>query len=210
MCARITASFISKKLTQRFVSDDPPARVIDRAAQAFLSTGGDLREVMRAILGGADFWTEAFGSGKPKTPFEFVASALRAADAQVTNGRVVTAYLQNMGMPLYSCVPPTGFSNRGADWINPSSQLYRMNFGLDLAAGAIAGVSADVRGMVRRMGGDSEDPRSVAGTISAQIFGKGLSPSTLAAASRVAPGGSVSVAARVTGLCLASPEMQVR
>jgi uncharacterized protein (DUF1800 family) len=205
-----TAAFIAKKLAQRFVADDPPARVVDRAAAAFESSGGDIREVMRAILGSADFWAEAFGAGKPRTPLEFTASALRAADAQVSNGRAVVAYLQNMGMPLYSCVPPTGYSNRGADWINPSSQLYRMNFGLDLGAGAIAGVSADVRGMVRRMGGDSEDPRSVASTISAEIFGKGLSPSTLAAASRVAPGGSVSVAARVAGLCLASPEMQAR
>ena len=107
-------------------------------------------------------------------------------------------------------MPPTGYSNRGADWINPSSQLYRMNFGLDLAAGAIAGVSADARAMVRRMGGDAEDPRSVAGTISAEIFGKGLSRSTLDAASRVAPGGPVSVATRVAGLCLASPDMQAR
>jgi uncharacterized protein (DUF1800 family) len=205
-----TATFIARKLAQRFVSDDPPARVIDRAAEAFQSTGGDIREVMRAILGSADFWAEAFGSGKPKTPLEFVASALRGADAQVSNGRAVVAYLQNMGMPLYSCVPPTGYSNRGADWINPSSQLYRMNFALDVAAGAIAGVSADVRGMVRRMGGNSEDARSVATTISAQVFGKGLSRSTLDAASRVAPGGSVSVAARVTGLCLAGPEMQAR
>ena len=120
------------------------------------------------------------------------------------------AYLQNMGMPLYSCVPPTGYSNRGADWINPSSQLYRMNFALDLAAGAIAGVSVDVRGMVRRMGGDSESARSVASTISAEIFGQGLSRSTLDAASRVAAGGSVSVAARAAGLCLGSPEMQAR
>ena len=139
-----------------------------------------------------------------------MASALRAADAQISSGRAVVAYVQNMGMPLYACVPPTGYSNRGADWINPSSQLYRMNFGLDLAAGAVAGVSADVRGMVRRMGGNAEDPRSVASTISAEIFGKGLSRSTLDAASRVAPGGPVSVAARVAGLCLASPEMQAR
>jgi len=205
-----TASFIAKKLAERLVSDDPPPRVVDRAAAAFESTGGDIREVLRAILGSAEFWAEAFGAGKPKTPLEFVASALRAADAQVSNGRAVVAYLQNMGMPLYACVPPTGYSNRGADWINPSSQLYRMNFGLDLAAGAVAGVSADVRGVVRRMGGNSEDPGSVASTISAQIFGNGLSRSTLDAASRVAPGGSVSVAARVAGLCLASPEMQAR
>jgi uncharacterized protein (DUF1800 family) len=205
-----TGAFIAKKLAQRFVADDPPARVVERAAAAFQASGGDIREVMRAILGSAEFWAEAFGAGKPRTPLEFTASALRAADAQVSNGRAVVAYLQSMGMPLYSCVPPTGYSNRGVDWINPSSQLYRMNFGLDLAAGAIAGVSADVRGMVRRMGGDSEDPRSVASTISAAIFGKGLSPSTLDAASRVAPGGPVSVAARVTGLCLAGPEMQAR
>ena len=41
-------------------------------------------------------------------------------------------------------------------------------------------------------------------------FGKGLSRATLDAASRVAAGGPVSVAARVAGLCLASPEMQAR
>src|SRR5207249_471347 len=177
---------------------------------AFTATGGDIREVVRAILGSAEFWAEGFGSGKPKTPLEFVASSLRAADAQVSNGRAVAAYLQNMGMPLYSCVPPTGYSNRGADWLNPSSHLYRMNIALDPAAGAIAGVSADVRGMVSRMGGNAEDARSVPSTISARIFGNGLSASTLAAASRVAPGGPVSVAVRVTGLCLAGPEMQAR
>jgi uncharacterized protein (DUF1800 family) len=204
------AHFVSKKLAERFVSDDPPERVVQAAADTFLSTGGDIRAVVRTILSSTEFWGEAFGAGKPKTPVEFVASALRAADAQVSNGRAVAAYLQNMGMPLYSCVPPTGYSNRGVDWINPSSHLYRMNFALDLAAGAIAGVTADVRGMVSRMGGNAEDPRSVASTISTRIFGKGLSSATLAAASRVAPGGPVSVAARVTGLCLAGPEMQAR
>ena len=204
------AHFISKKLAERFVSDDPPVRVVESAAATFQATGGDIRAVVRTILSSAEFWAEAFGSGKPKTPLEFVASSLRAVDAQVSNGRAVAAYLQNMGMLLYSCVPPTGYSNRGADWLNPSSHLYRMNFALDLAAGAIAGVSADVRGMVSRMGGNAEDARSVASTISARIFGNGLSASTLAAASRVAPGGPVSVAVRVTGLCLAGPEMQAR
>jgi hypothetical protein len=85
-----------------------------------------------------------------------------------------------------------------------------MNFALDLASGAIGGVSVDVRGAVRRMGGDSENARSVASSISAEIFGKGLSSSTLDAASRVAAGGPVSVATRVAALCLAGPEMQAR
>jgi uncharacterized protein (DUF1800 family) len=205
-----TALFIARKLAQRFVADEPPSRVVDRAAEAFLATDGDIRAVMRAILGSAEFWAEAFGAGKPKTPLELVASAVRAVGGEVTTGRAVVAYLQNMGMPLYACVPPTGYSNRGTDWLNPSSHLYRMNFALDVASGTVAGVGADVRGMVRRMGGNSEDARSVASTISAEVFGKGLSRATLDAASRVAPGGPVSVAARVAGLCLASPEMQAR
>ena len=52
--------------------------------------------------------------------------------------------------------------------------------------------------------------RELTSTISAEIFGNGLSRSTLDAASRVASGGSVGVAARVAGLCLGSPEMQAR
>src|SRR5262249_49179757 len=79
-----TARFIAGKLAQRFVSDDPPARVVDRAADAFLSSGGDIPTVMRAILGSAEFWAEAFGPGKPKSPLEFVASAPRAPDAQAS------------------------------------------------------------------------------------------------------------------------------
>ena len=128
------------RLCQRFVADDPPPALVERLADVFLRTDGDLREVTKALFGSAEFWAEAFGAGKPKTPLEYVASTLRAAGAEVrtTRGRCA-AVLQDMGMPLYACNPPTGYSNRGADWLNPSSQLYRMNLALDLAAGAVSG-----------------------------------------------------------------------
>jgi hypothetical protein len=85
-----------------------------------------------------------------------------------------------------------------------------MNFALDLAAGAVPGVAVDARAVVRSAAGVPEDPRSAASAISADLFGRSLAPETLNAVSRVAPGGTVSVAARVLGLCLASPEMQAR
>ena len=53
-------------------------------------------------------------------------------------------------------------------------------------------------------------PRSAATTLAGDLFARNLSRETLDAASRVAPGGAMSVAARVVGLVLASPEMQVR
>jgi nitrate/nitrite transporter NarK len=115
-----------------------------------------------------------------------------------------------MGMPLYACNPPTGYSNRGADWLNPSAQLYRMNFSLDLAAAAVAGVSADIPGLIRAGGGTTDDPASAAEAINAQVFGRTLSAASLAAASQLDRSGSVSVAVRVAGLLFASPEMQVR
>ena len=205
-----TAAHVSKRLLQRFVSDTPSQSLISRIAATFLRTDGDLRAVMKAILGSPEFWAEAFGAGKPKTPFEFVVSAIRAVDGEVTNGRAVVAAVAALGMPLYQCVPPTGYSNVGLDWANPSSQLGRMNFALDLTSGAVQGVSVDVRAVIREAGGNPDDPGSAANALSADLFGKGLSRATRDAAASVSRSGPVPVAARVTGLVLASPEMQAR
>jgi uncharacterized protein (DUF1800 family) len=206
-----TARFVSRRLAQRFVADDPPESLVAKCASRFLTTGGDIGEVMKTLIGSAEFWAEAYGAGKPRTPVELVFGALRAVGAQVSGlTRGVAGALANMGMPLYQCLPPTGYTNHGGDWLNPSSQLSRMNFALELAAGALAGVSVDVRGAVRAMGGDPEDARSIANAVAAEVFGRQLSPATLEAAGRVSSGGPVGVAARVVGLCLASPDFQSR
>jgi hypothetical protein len=71
-------------------------------------------------------------------------------------------------------------------------------------------VAVDARAAVLKAGGNAEDARHAAAALSADLFGRGLSADTVGALSRVAPAGSPSVAARVLGLTLASPEMQVR
>jgi hypothetical protein len=118
--------------------------------------------------------------------------------------------LNNMGMPLYACLPPTGYSNRGDDWVNPSSHLTRMNFGLDLAVNGITGVTVDARALVRSAGGNPDDARSAAEALSDHVWGRTLSAETLGSVSRVAPGNLPPVASRVLGLILAGPEMQSR
>jgi uncharacterized protein (DUF1800 family) len=205
-----TARFISYRLAQRFVVDDPPEGLVGRLADVFVRTEGDLYEVTKALFGSAEFWAEAFGSGKPRTGFEYVIGALRAAGADVQNPRVARTAIQDSGMPLYSCNPPTGYSNRGLDWLNPSAQLYRMNFGLDLGANAVTGATVDIPGLIRRGGGDPNNPSSSAEAINRVVFGRTLSAASLAAAGRVTTSSSVSVSARVAGLLFAGPEMQVR
>jgi uncharacterized protein (DUF1800 family) len=205
-----TAAFLARRLCERFVADSPDPGLVQRIAGVFLATGGDLEQVARAILGSAEFWAAAFTAPKPRTPFEYVAAALRGAGAEVTNPAAVRRALSDMGQPLFQCNPPTGYGNRGSEWLNPSAQLYRMNFSLDLAANAVTGVSTDVRRLIRDGGGDPDDPRSAAQAVNRVVFGYTLSSETIAAAARVDKSSSVPVATRVAGLLLAGPEMQVR
>ena len=138
-----TAKFISTKLAMRFVSDDPPPALVDRMAQTFLKKKGDIREVLKTMFEAPEFWAPEAYRAKVKTPLEFVASAVRATGADVTDATPLVRQLQNMGMPLYGMQPPTGYSMKAETWVNSSALLARMNFSLALAAGRMKGVGVD-------------------------------------------------------------------
>ena len=78
-----TAHFISLKLAQRFVSDDPPPALVDRMAKTFEKKKGDIREVLSTLFHSPEFWADSAYRAKVKTPLEFVASAVRATGADV-------------------------------------------------------------------------------------------------------------------------------
>jgi uncharacterized protein (DUF1800 family) len=206
-----TARFVSTKLARRFAADNPPESLVDRMTEAWLATDGDIKEVMKAMIGSSEFWAEAFSAtGKPRTPFEYAVSSIRAVDGQVaSNTRSVVGYLAQMGEPLYQCIPPTGYTDSGLEWLNPSSQVYRMNFALDLAQGLVNGVTVNVRNFA--LGADLTSPSSVAKSANAAVFGGTIGSSTLDAATRVDTRiTNPSSAVRVSALLLAGPESQVR
>jgi uncharacterized protein (DUF1800 family) len=130
-----TARFIATKLARRFVSDTPPPALVDRAAKKFADTGGDLREVTRTILLSPEFLsTDAFNA-KAKTPFEFLVSSLRASGTSVTDARPFVRTMQELGMPLYQCQPPTGYKDTADAWINTGALVARMNVAVRLSTG---------------------------------------------------------------------------
>ncbi|MFZ0479089.1 MAG: DUF1800 domain-containing protein [Terriglobales bacterium] len=154
-----TARFISQKLAMRFVSDDPPASLVDRMTQTYLKKDGDIREVLRTMFRSPEFWSPEAYRAKVKTPFEFVVSAVRATDAQVDDARQLVGTLNNMGMQLYGMVPPTGYSMKAATWVNSSALLGRMNFALGLTGGKLRGVSVDPAQWVQ---GNADAPQVLA------------------------------------------------
>ncbi|HEX8030027.1 MAG TPA: DUF1800 domain-containing protein [Vicinamibacterales bacterium] len=135
-----TARHIAAKLAMRFVSDNPPQALVDRAAARFTVTGGDLREVTKTILTSPEFVAMDSYRAKVKTPLEFVASALRATGAEVRNAQPLARTLRDMGMPLYFCQPPTGYEETATTWVSAGALVSRMNFAVDLSKNAVRGV----------------------------------------------------------------------
>ncbi len=130
-----TARHIAFKLAQRFVSDEPPKELVDRAARRFLETKGDLREVTRTIITSKEFFAEDAYRAKIKTPLEFVVSAARATEANIVNAQPIVNALRQLGMPLYGAQPPTGYSMTADAWVNTGALLNRMNFAVQLVSG---------------------------------------------------------------------------
>jgi uncharacterized protein (DUF1800 family) len=138
-----TARFIATKLVRRFVADDPPRALVDRAARTFRRTDGDLREVMRTILLSHEFSAPAASRAKAKSPLEYIASALRATGADVRNARPFVGTISALGEPLYQSQPPTGYPDRGDAWINTGTLVGRVNAARAIAVNGMSGATID-------------------------------------------------------------------
>jgi uncharacterized protein (DUF1800 family) len=182
-----TARFVATKLVRRFVNDIPPPDLVDRVAARFAETGGDLREVTRMIVTSPEFFSADAYRAKVKTPFEFIVSAVRATGAEVEDARPLVRQVQEQGMPLYQCQPPTGYKDTADGWINTGALVGRMNFALALASNKLRGIEV------------SQTPQSASDLISGE-----LSESTRATIAKAAG------APQIAALTLGSPEFQRR
>src|ERR1700687_1682554 len=214
-----TAHHISFEIAQRFVSDDPPAALVDRMAQTFLKTDGDIREVLHTMIYSPEFWSKDAYRAKIKTPFELVASATRAVGAQVDVPFMLVQWTNRIGQPLYQCEPPTGYSNKADAWVNTGALLNRMNFSLSLTANRLHGTQVNMESLL----GDraATDPHATLDRAVNALLGGQLSQQTretieiqmtdpqILQASLDDPVKKVN-AAMIAGLVLGSPEFQRR
>jgi uncharacterized protein (DUF1800 family) len=159
-----TAKLIATKLARRFVADDPPAALVDRAAATFRRSDGDIRAVVRTLIDSAEFFSREAYQAKVKKPLEFTASALRITNAETRVTPRLLRYLGRMGEPLFLAQPPTGYPDVGASWISPDMLLTRMNFAADLVNNRINGARVELDGLrdsrpfVRLVAPDSLSP----------------------------------------------------
>ncbi|MDQ3012432.1 MAG: DUF1800 domain-containing protein, partial [Acidobacteriota bacterium] len=143
-----TAKFISRKLVQRFVADEPSQSLVDRMAEVFTRTDGDIREVVRAVLTSPDFYSPKSYQSKIKSPLELAASAIRATGASTDGAQPLAQVVARMGEPLYQFQPPTGYSEDSSRWLSNATLLERMNFAVALVGNRINGTRVDVARLV--------------------------------------------------------------
>ena len=138
-----TAHFVSLKLAERFVSDTPPPALLDRMAATFLKSDGDMKAVLTTMFHSPEFWSPAVYRAKVKTPLEFVASALRATNADVVNPVPLVQAMDRLGMPIYGMQTPNGYSWQADAWVSSNALLTRMNFALVLSGNRVGGTKLD-------------------------------------------------------------------
>ncbi|NWF63266.1 MAG: DUF1800 domain-containing protein [Chloroflexi bacterium] len=138
-----TARFIAYKLVRHFLTDTPPAGLVDKVSQTFQSSRGDIREVLRSIFFSEEFKT-SLGAGKLKKPVEFVASAARQLGIETEFDRPMFRLIQAMGQVPFFWPAPNGYPDVGAAWLNTNDLLARWNFALSIATGSVRGADVDL------------------------------------------------------------------
>jgi uncharacterized protein (DUF1800 family) len=138
-----TAKFISRELARHFVADDPPQALVDRMAQTFTGTDGDLRAVLETMFKSTEFFSEGAWEARIKSPLEMVVSTVRAMGGEVTDAWTLVQKIAEMGEPLYSKLEPTGYPDTGETWLSTAGIMARINFPTALASGQVPGVSPD-------------------------------------------------------------------
>jgi uncharacterized protein (DUF1800 family) len=105
------ARFIATKLARRFIADEPPAEIVEKAAQVFLTSKGDIKSVLRVVL----LDGLPFAQPKYKRPANFVLSAMRMLNVE-TDGAGIQDYLLRMGQLYFNWTTPDGYPDRSEAW----------------------------------------------------------------------------------------------
>ena len=132
-----TARHLAHKLCKRFVADAPPPPLVERVAERYLETEGDLRAVVAAVLLAPELSDPRHR--KLKTPFRLVASALRATGGSSDGRPPSLLALYRLGELPYGSRTPDGFPEEASHWIDPGALLERMTAAFLLAEGRVRG-----------------------------------------------------------------------
>ncbi len=131
-----TAHFISQKLANFFVSDQPSEALVNAMVQSFLNSDGDIAFTLRTLFDSPEF-IASLGK-KFKDPLHYVVSYVRLAydGSTITNTSPLLNWLNTMGQPFNGRQTPDGYQMTASAWASPGQMSTRFEIARLLANGS--------------------------------------------------------------------------
>ena len=111
-----TATHVATKLARHFIADTPPPALVEKLAKVFLETGGNLKQVAKAMVSSPESWAEP--PTKLKRPCEWGVGMVRATGIAQVDPKRFTDGQALLGEPLWRPSSPKGYADDEATWID--------------------------------------------------------------------------------------------
>jgi uncharacterized protein (DUF1800 family) len=147
VAAPATARHIATKLARHFVADEPPPALVQRLAETFERTGGDLPALYRVLVSAPESW--AAPATKFKSPFDWAVSGLRALGRTELPPTQAVQLMNQLGQPVWRPGSPAGYDDTSAAWAAPDALVRRVEVAQRLASQA--GSAVDARTLAPRV-----------------------------------------------------------
>ena len=141
-----TATHLSRQIATYFVSDNPPDALVQKMAQTFKTSDGDIAAVLSAMVHGPEFATSLKPGVRFKDPVEYVLSAVRLAydDKVILNTAPIQGWLNRMGEGLFNHETPDGYAMTSAAWNGPGQLMARFEIARAIGSGSAGLFKPDV------------------------------------------------------------------
>jgi uncharacterized protein (DUF1800 family) len=147
-----TATHLSKQIATYFVSDNPPDPLVQKMAQTFKATDGDIAAVLGTMVHAPEFTASLKPGMKFKDPVMYVYSAVRLAydDKVILNTQPVQNWLNRLGEGLFNHETPDGYSMTSASWDGPGQMTLRFEIARQIGSGSAGLFKPDVPNAVEK------------------------------------------------------------
>jgi uncharacterized protein (DUF1800 family) len=141
-----TANHLSRQIASYFVSDNPPDSLVQKMAQAFRITDGDIAAVLTTMVHAPEFAASLKPGARFKDPMYYVLSAVRLAydDRVILNTAPIQGWLNRMGEGLFNHETPDGYPMISASWNGPGQMMVRFEIARSIGSGSAGLFKPDV------------------------------------------------------------------
>jgi uncharacterized protein (DUF1800 family) len=147
-----TATHLSKQIATYFVSDNPPDALVQKMAQTFKASDGDVAAVLATMVHAPEFVASLKPGVKFKDPVHYVFSAVRLAydDKVILNTQPIQGWLNRLGEGLFNHETPDGYSMTSASWNGPGQMTLRFEIARQIGSGSAGLFKPDVPNAVEK------------------------------------------------------------